>query len=149
MLMTACQFACCDKCYIIPIVLACCVFLQPYCNMSYPGSVILVLTHSSSNSAQNIVPALRRSAVSVRDICHSPRSAVTSANSGGQSPAEMEFAESSIMGKRLSASTNQLGTTKAQKLSKGTSWTMDSKHVIDTLVNIMRSILQHDGNATL
>jgi len=104
--------------------------------MSYPGSVILVPTHTS-NSGQNIVPALRRSAVSVRDVSRSPRPAASSPN-----PDEMEFSEASVMGKRLSASTNHLGTGKAQKLSKGMSQTTDSMHVFITVCKSTKNALQ-------
>jgi len=97
----------------------------------YSGSVILVPTHASNN-APNIPSALRRSAVSVRDVSHSPRFAVASADPDGQTASEMAPSEASGMGKRLSVSTSHIGTRKAQKLSKGTSQAMDDNHVIDT-----------------
>jgi len=119
---------------------ACCVCLWHH-HMSYSGSVILVPTHAS-NSAHNIVPALRRSAVSVRDVCHSPLSTDSSANPDGQSPSEMQQPEASVMGKRLSTSTSHLGTRKAQRFSKGTAQAVDNEHVTDKNGKNAKSVVQ-------
>ena len=104
----------------------------------YSGSVILVPTHGS-NTGQNIVPGLRRSAVSVRDVCHSPQ--LTLPHRG--SPSEMEQSEASVMGKRLSTSTSHLGMRKAQKLSKGPSQPADNEHGKSTKNVVQHSLIMH------